>query len=480
MLELAEARGALEVLLAKANGRRRARTLSLGEVEQLAREAAASATGVAFRHGGSSDPRARTTLCLAVVNDGVVTAGVAELTALDPDPGRAWAELRPWNPHLLEANVAHARAWAARAGDDRVAWRLPKPARRDGEALLAAVLEHPEEDAPRLVYADWLTEQGDPRGELIAVQCRLARLPAQDPSSVALLTRQLELLNDRGAMERSFPGLLGPGWRAQLLPQGRVGIDFGGGIFGMALERGFVRVLSIDQQHLGVLGRVLAREPVRELRILTLPEDGARLAALRSFGCVRRLTLEGGAYASGLQPEGLSLLLESRELGRLEVLELNEQQLEDLGVMQLAARGPEVLPALSGLRIAGDTVSAVAIEMLAATRWFRRLTSVAFDHVGLDWAGVSALVSGGPTQWESLALDHDGLTLREVKLVFEAPVFSRLKRLSLQRNNLNHVAPVLASPLLGALELLSLQGNPLSDSARQVLRARLNGRVALE
>ena len=31
----------------------------------------------------------------------------------------------------------------------------------DGEALLAAILANPEEDAPRLVYADWLQENGE-------------------------------------------------------------------------------------------------------------------------------------------------------------------------------------------------------------------------------------------------------------------------------------------------------------------------------
>ena len=36
--------------------------------------------------------------------------------------------------------------------------------------LLAAVLADPGSDAPRQVYADWLQERGDPRGELIELQ----------------------------------------------------------------------------------------------------------------------------------------------------------------------------------------------------------------------------------------------------------------------------------------------------------------------
>ena len=36
--------------------------------------------------------------------------------------------------------------------------------------LEAAILENPDDDAPYLVYADWLMASGDPRGELIVMQ----------------------------------------------------------------------------------------------------------------------------------------------------------------------------------------------------------------------------------------------------------------------------------------------------------------------
>lgn len=43
------------------------------------------------------------------------------------------------------------------------------------DELLAAVYESPEDDAPRAVYADFLLERGDPRGEFIASQLSTAR-----------------------------------------------------------------------------------------------------------------------------------------------------------------------------------------------------------------------------------------------------------------------------------------------------------------
>lgn len=42
-------------------------------------------------------------------------------------------------------------------------------------ALLDGVLAAPDDDAPRLVAADWLSERGDPLGEFIQVQCALGR-----------------------------------------------------------------------------------------------------------------------------------------------------------------------------------------------------------------------------------------------------------------------------------------------------------------
>ena len=45
----------------------------------------------------------------------------------------------------------------------------------DADALLRAILANPDDDLPRLVYADWLEEHGESeRAEFIRVQCELA------------------------------------------------------------------------------------------------------------------------------------------------------------------------------------------------------------------------------------------------------------------------------------------------------------------
>jgi uncharacterized protein (TIGR02996 family) len=44
--------------------------------------------------------------------------------------------------------------------------------------FIQEILASPDDDTPRLIYADWLEEQGDPLGEFIRVQCELATLRA--------------------------------------------------------------------------------------------------------------------------------------------------------------------------------------------------------------------------------------------------------------------------------------------------------------
>ncbi len=53
----------------------------------------------------------------------------------------------------------------------------------DREGLLAAIREAPADDAPRLIYADWLSENGEENyGEFIRVQCALARPDCPSPT----------------------------------------------------------------------------------------------------------------------------------------------------------------------------------------------------------------------------------------------------------------------------------------------------------
>jgi len=60
--------------------------------------------------------------------------------------------------------------------------------------LESVILEDPLEPAGWLVYGDWLQSEGDPRGELVAVQARLAR----DPGNPELMEAQRALFRKHG------------------------------------------------------------------------------------------------------------------------------------------------------------------------------------------------------------------------------------------------------------------------------------------
>jgi uncharacterized protein (TIGR02996 family) len=53
--------------------------------------------------------------------------------------------------------------------------------RSDEEALVAAIRARPDDDEPRLVYADWLSERGDRRGKIIVLALELARATTRPP-----------------------------------------------------------------------------------------------------------------------------------------------------------------------------------------------------------------------------------------------------------------------------------------------------------
>src|SRR5262245_51174460 len=62
------------------------------------------------------------------------------------------------------------------------------------DAFLRDIIEHPEDDAPRLIFADWLEDNGDPdRAEFIRVQCELDPLSRGQARWEELTARSMDL-----------------------------------------------------------------------------------------------------------------------------------------------------------------------------------------------------------------------------------------------------------------------------------------------
>ncbi len=115
-------------------------------------------------------------------------------------------------PALSAGDAALCEAIVAAIPAERIA--SPTSARTEAE-LLAAIYAAPEDDDPRLVYGDWLSERGDPRGEMIVLQIAKARG---------------KLSREQAARERDLVAGHGAAWLAPL-PILKTGARF---------ERGFV------------------------------------------------------------------------------------------------------------------------------------------------------------------------------------------------------------------------------------------------
>src|SRR5947209_8454906 len=78
-------------------------------------------------------------------------------------------------------------------------------------AFLLAIKENPEDDGLRLIFADWLEENGQPqRAEFVRLQVRLWKLYG-DPEQTSLQRREQELLQEHqsqwvGGLERLVQG----------------------------------------------------------------------------------------------------------------------------------------------------------------------------------------------------------------------------------------------------------------------------------
>src|SRR5215467_10473117 len=93
----------------------------------------------------------------------------------------------------------------------------------DEQGFLAAIRENPDDDTPRLIYADWLDDRGDAdRAEFIRVQCELAKYADRDARPSELVSREANLL---ACHEEEW---LGPIW--EYLPSRDEGIRFRRGL----------------------------------------------------------------------------------------------------------------------------------------------------------------------------------------------------------------------------------------------------------
>jgi uncharacterized protein (TIGR02996 family) len=349
--------------------------------------------------------------------------------------------------------------------------------------LLRSVLAAPDEDEPRLVYADWLMEQGDPRGELIIVQCRLQDR-SLTPTERAALERQerallvqnksrwlapLGLTGGEGHFVRGFVERL-EGWGERLcarmpaladqtplrsVQMHRLSTGHLAALVDGLQELPHLTALHLDSTLLGAeLGRALARLPARlttlHLSLNNLGDEGARaLAASACLGALTHLDLA----SNGMSDEGARALAESPALARLQSLGLGLNHIGADGARALAS-SPH-LRALTHLGLGSNRIGPDGARALAESRSFERLSSLHLHRSGLGDAGVRALA--------------------------ESPHLGSLTELVLWENSLgDEGARALArSPHLDRLIWLDLRDHTFGDEVQRELKDRFGDRVLL-
>jgi uncharacterized protein (TIGR02996 family) len=235
------------------------------------------------------------------------------------------------------------------------------------EAFRQAILQDPDDDGVRLVYADWLEERGDVRGEFIRLDCTLARLPGSDPRRPPLEARRRQLLAEhRDAWLGPLRGLA----------------------YAWEFRRGFVEEVTADArpfvQHADTF---FAAAPLRLVRLLHAAGAVAALAECRHLARVRALHLTD----NGLGDERLASLLGSRHLDGLDTLRLGNNGVSEAGAAWLA--GAAALPRLTALNLSRNALGDRGARALAYSRKLAALTTLHLGNNGIGDAGAEALAA---------------------------------------------------------------------------------------
>jgi uncharacterized protein (TIGR02996 family) len=149
------------------------------------------------------------------------------------------------------------------------------------QQFLQAILDDPDDDALRLVYADWLEEQGDPRAEFIRLQCELEkaeyRRDWENPRRRQLTAWEIELI--RTHKEEWF---------------GPVRTRFSY----WECHRGFIdEVHCTEDVFFEVADELFAAQPVRHLRLSLQQGRLGKLAASTYLGRLKIVRLWGHPFS---------------------------------------------------------------------------------------------------------------------------------------------------------------------------------------
>jgi uncharacterized protein (TIGR02996 family) len=251
----------------------------------------------------------------------------------------------------------------------------------DHDALLHAIAEHPEEDTPRLMYADWLEENGQPeRADFVRNQVGLGQIGIDDPARRPLVQKNVRYLMN-----------FVPQWKVEL-PQ-IPGVEWGD------FNRGLIEEVqaTTEQPIIDHATEIFAVPGIHVLRLRWLgtppaphglprrTSAGEKLARVAELIRLRVLRL----VAARAQAGTLRDLLASPHLGKLTALDLHGNRADD-SVAEDIADGR--FPDLAELWLGNNQVGADGALALAQSPHLTKLRLLDLSgNRGIDHATRTAL-----------------------------------------------------------------------------------------
>ncbi len=329
---------------------------------------------------------------------------IAEWTAACPEDLRTDGAVAVRNAfaagvmlHLYEHPDSHEDLVALEKAKPRKPKKPPDPApapMKQNAALLDAILAAPDDDKPRLVYADWLQEQGDLRAELILVQCKLGRTllaaGARYGTSTGKRPEDVQELKERGVelIKRNEKA-----WLASIRPFIRQ----------WAWRRGFLTHVIGDAAKIVEGLPALAKEPIESMQLTGYkPKLLAAFRKAQPHPTVQRIELsqcrlKGSAYE----------VLDAPMFSKVQKLDLWGNELSDASRLAKCA-----LPAVQWLNLDMTKLNEDSVAQLAKAPFFSRLTHLSFDF-NEDLRSLKALQAATALKW--LAIRNPGELVSELQ-----------------------------------------------------------------
>lgn len=350
------------------------------------------------------------------------------------------------------------------------------------QAFLQAIRETPHDDAPRLIYADWLEEQGGAvraaRADFIRIQCRLDELPDDDPVRDRLEDEAADLLAEHEAEWTQPLHGLAEDWR---------------------FSRGFVEHIRIRGENLLTHAeRLFDFAPLHSLHLLIPPKAVPHLAACPQLQWVETLDFR----RCSLNDRSLQQLLTSPHLRRLTALDLAGNSDISTPSVQALIHSP-IFARMTRLDLSGNwSVGDRAFRLLASASHAEKLRALSLSDTRITAASLRQLFQSshlsGLTDLNIASINDpraEGDTLlrdlidtpllgqlRSLNLsktadpagwrfLFASPQVSRLQKLYLRGREAEraHVEALVQSPYLKNLTTLDLGGTNLYEESAQLL-----------